>query len=41
MYGGRAGYPIVHFGGRKRGVEPNCMENKALSDAEWHCELKG
>jgi hypothetical protein len=26
MYGDRAGYPIVDFGGWKRGVGPNCME---------------
>jgi hypothetical protein len=38
MYGDRAGYPIVDFGGWKRGVGPNCMENEEfflpLSDAE-------
>ncbi len=28
MYGDRAGYPIVDFGGWKRGVGPNCMENE-------------
>jgi len=27
MYGDRPGYPIVDFGGWKRGVGPNCMEN--------------
>jgi hypothetical protein len=44
MYGDVAGCPIVDFGGWKRGVGPNCMEMRkffALSDAEWHCELKG
>jgi hypothetical protein len=28
MYGDRAGYSIVDFGGWKRGVGPNCMENE-------------
>jgi len=28
MYGDRAGYPTVDFGGWKRGVGPNCMENE-------------
>jgi hypothetical protein len=48
VYDDRAQYPIVDFGGWKRGVGPNCMENEeffCLSDADfnpyWHCELKG
>jgi hypothetical protein len=28
MYGDRAGYPILDFGGWERGAGPNCMENE-------------
>jgi len=46
MYGDRARYPIVDFGGWKRREVLGQIEWKrrkilALSDAEWYCELKG